>query len=113
MTYSSAGHPPPLLVGSDGVRWLDEARGTPLAVDGRPRRSATVSLARNDLVVLYSDGLVERRDECIDVGLDRLATAAAELHGQPVHRIADEILRRTLGDERQDDVVLVVKLLDH
>lgn len=112
MTYASAGHPPPLLVGDGGVRWLDAARGTPLAVDDHPRRSATVELANNDLVVLYSDGLVERRDESIDVGLERLATAAAELHGQPVHRIADELLRRTLGDQRDDDVVLVVKLLD-
>lgn len=113
MTYAIAGHPPPLLVGPEGARWLDGIGGLPLAVDlSIPRRSATVDLRAHDIVVLYSDGLVERREESIDVGLERLHQAATSLHGRPIHAIADELLRRTLGPDRSDDVVLVVKQLD-
>lgn len=112
LTYARAGHPPPLLVGVDGSRWLDADGGPPLAVDlSRPRTSTTVPLRVDDLVILFSDGLVERRDESIDVGLERLRAAANDLFGRPVNEIADQLLRRTLGSERFDDVVLVVKQL--
>ncbi|QGG96616.1 PP2C family protein-serine/threonine phosphatase [Actinomarinicola tropica] len=115
LTYASAGHLPPLLVGTDRTRWLDEVGGVPLAVHpGAERRSATTELQRGDVVVLYTDGLVERRGEVIDAGLQRLEAAARQLHGEPVNAVADGILRRALsGAERFDDVVLVVKHLDH
>lgn len=114
ITYASAGHPPPLLMGSDRSRWLDDGVGVPLAVQpGVERGSATCELHQGDVVVLYSDGLVERRDEVIDVGLDRLQGTAHSMYGEPVNAMADGILRRTLaGAVREDDVVLVVKLLE-
>jgi serine phosphatase RsbU (regulator of sigma subunit) len=109
ITYSSAGHPPTLVVDAHGARWLVGATATPLAVGSPERVNATESLAVGDVIVLYSDGLVERRGEPIDDGLERLAAAATALHGDSVQRIADELLRRLSPENTRDDVVLVVK----
>jgi serine phosphatase RsbU (regulator of sigma subunit) len=111
ITYSRAGHPPPLVVGSSGVAWLDEATGPPLAVATRPRVNAVQRLHADDVIILYSDGLVERRGEVLDVGLGRLADAARDLYGSTVQRFADGLLRALLREPARDDVVLVVKHL--
>jgi hypothetical protein len=111
ITYSSAGHPPPLVIHASGVSWLDGG-GVPLAVSATTERvNTTRALGREDVVVLYSDGLIERRDETLDAGLERLAEAASALRGSKVHDMADELLRRLLPRDAQDDVVLVVKQL--
>ncbi len=111
--YARAGHPPPLLVGRCGARWLDEAGGPPLGVgSGQARRSATAELREHDLVVLYSDGLVERRGESLDVGLARLARTAQELHGTGnVQYVADRLMQALMPEQDADDIVLVVKHL--
>jgi serine phosphatase RsbU (regulator of sigma subunit) len=66
-----------------------------------------------DLLVLYTDGLVERRSEVIDAGLDRLAAAATRWHerGANASETADGLLRELLPTRGDDDVVLVVKRL--
>ena len=64
-----------------------------------------------DVLVLYSDGLIERRGESLDIGLDRLAVAATELYGDSVHRIAEGLLRLLSPETTRDDVVIVVKQL--
>ena len=112
VTYSRAGHPPPLVVGAGGRVWLDEAGGMPLAVDpSQPRTNATKQLSPDDVLVMYSDGLIERRGEHLDIGLERLATAASSLWGRSVQQFADGLLRQLLPENTRDDVVLVVKLL--
>ena len=73
VTYSNAGHPPPLLVHGDEVVWLDQALAAPLAVDEPERTEARIDVRPDDLLVLYTDGLVERRNENLDEGLARLA----------------------------------------
>jgi PAS domain S-box-containing protein len=81
LRYSRAGHPPPLLVPPRGAAtWLDGAVSPPvcdLEVGIRPE--AVVRLAPGSVVVLFSDGLVERRGESIGDGMERLRRAAAEL----------------------------------
>ena len=64
-----------------------------------------------DVLVLYSDGLIERRGESLDIGLDRLSAGATELYGSTVHRIADGLLRLLSPETTRDDVVVVVKQL--
>ena len=109
ITYSNAGHPPPLLVHDDEVIWLDEARGAPLAVGEPTRREARLDVQPDDLLVLYTDGLVERRNEVIDVGLRRLADAALVARHQPVEVVADRLIAELVSDAPGDDVALVVK----
>jgi serine phosphatase RsbU (regulator of sigma subunit) len=109
-TYASAGHLAPLLVRRDGpAEWLDDARGLPLAVAEDPREEATVSTVPGDLLVLYTDGLVERRGVSIDERLDQLATVASELAGGTVQAIADGLLAEMDTATAPDDVALVVK----
>lgn len=110
--YSRAGHPPPLLVTGTGTTWLDLACGVPVGVNAsQSRTNATYRLNQDDVIVMYSDGLIERRGECIDVGLERLATAASALDGSNVQMLADELLRCLQPENTRDDVVLVVKNL--
>ena len=112
ITYSRAGHPPPLVSGPLGPRWLEGGLSVPLAViDGLERQNATASMAVDDVLVLYSDGLVERRGEVLDLGLARLATAVEAGAGGSVAELADHLLREMLGEATNDDVVLIVKCL--
>ncbi|WP_144022465.1 SpoIIE family protein phosphatase [Asanoa hainanensis] len=99
---SLAGHPPPVLVDADDhVAFLEAHTDVPLGM-GHPatdRRTTVVDFPPGALLVCYTDGLVERRRESIDVGLDRLrATVWA---GQP-----DEVctaLMLVVGEERPTD----------
>ncbi|MDA0182187.1 SpoIIE family protein phosphatase [Solirubrobacter phytolaccae] len=80
-TLAVAGHLPPVIVTVGGdTRLFMEGRSTPLGIEieALPRVEATLVLAPGDQLVLYTDGLVERRGESIDVGLERLLTAAGQ-----------------------------------
>ncbi len=114
LVYARAGHPPALVVDVDGgVTWLTDGSGPPLAVDPNVQRSDarhTVE-GKREVLVMYSDGLIERRDESLDVGLDRLAAAVAEMRDAPVNELADALVARLLPAQATDDVVLVVKRL--
>jgi serine phosphatase RsbU (regulator of sigma subunit)/integral membrane sensor domain MASE1 len=104
LTYSSAGHPPPALrrTGSPGVDWLDTSTGNPLGhhVD-RPYEDIAVGLAAGDLVVLYSDGMIEQRGEHIDEGLGRLARSLAGWTGaDDIDLDLDRLCHRLIDDCR-------------
>ncbi|MFB8029164.1 PP2C family protein-serine/threonine phosphatase [Streptomyces sp. NPDC056465] len=112
VVYSSAGHPPPVLLGPDGtVTFLDQATDPPLGArpDHVPRPEATVPFAEGAILVLYTDGLIERRDEDIDVGLTRLAEALV-LHGRSgPEALADALLADLLPSTgNTDDTALVI-----
>ncbi|HET6915250.1 MAG TPA: PP2C family protein-serine/threonine phosphatase, partial [Acidimicrobiales bacterium] len=109
ITYSNAGHPPPLLVHDDEVVWLDQALATPLAVDEPIRRDARLEVSPGDVLVLYTDGLVERRHEHLDEGLLRLAKAAVASRDESVEEIANRLIEQLVGTTAGDDVALVVK----
>jgi serine phosphatase RsbU (regulator of sigma subunit) len=112
LTYARAGHPPALLDDERGQRWLEDGGGPPLAcVPGIARREATDEVRGDGLIVLYSDGLIERRDEPIDRGLERLAESLTAEKGGSVQTIADGLLRDLQPENTRDDVVLVVKRL--
>ena len=109
LRWSNAGHPPPLLVPAGGPpQLLEEPHDLLLGVDPDTRRTEDLlPLHPGDTLVLYTDGLVERRDSDLDEGLGRLVAAATELAGEPVETLADELLLR-LAPEADDDVALLV-----
>ncbi len=112
ITYSSAGHPPPALLRSGGiVAFLDKATDPPLGArpEHVPRPEASAPFAEGDTLVLYTDGLVERRAEDIDTGLARLADSLAR-HGQDdPESLADALLADLLPPSgNTDDTALVV-----
>src|SRR5918994_822884 len=80
LRFSNAGHPPPLLRRADGsVERVVDGLSHPLGVTMAHRHvEAEVKLELGEALLLYTDGLVERRGEVIDVGIDRLAARLAE-----------------------------------
>jgi PAS domain S-box-containing protein len=109
LSWVNAGHPPPLTLAADGTtHFLGGARSVPLGVLPFPGyEEETVTLEPGGAVVLYTDGLVERRAENIDVGLDRLAAAAADgpLESEA---LCDRLLRAALpSGATSDDVALL------
>ncbi|CAO5179160.1 phosphoserine phosphatase RsbU/P [Frankia sp. AiPs1] len=111
--YSNAGHPPPVLAHTrrGSYQLLDQATDPPLCVRPLPvpQPQASVTYAPGDVLVLYTDGLIERRGEDIDVGLRRLADAVTESRELDVEVLADMLITRldvTSGSD--DDIALVV-----
>jgi serine phosphatase RsbU (regulator of sigma subunit)/anti-sigma regulatory factor (Ser/Thr protein kinase) len=111
--YASAGHPPPLVATLDGrVEYLDGGRGLPLGT-GAPNtyRQSVAELTHGAVILLYTDGLIERRGRSLDEGLERLQAAVATGPRDP-ERLAEHVLEHLIGDEdRRDDVVLLVARL--
>ena len=78
LSWARAGHPPPLVLSSSGAAYLDDARGSVLGLpDPPPFTEGRTTLSPGATVLLFTDGLIERRGEPIDDGLTRLAAAAA------------------------------------
>ncbi|WP_448616655.1 SpoIIE family protein phosphatase [Modestobacter sp. URMC 112] len=108
--WANAGHPPPMVIDPDGsVRTLTGPRSELLlgVDDGTRRREFEVTLDPGATLVLYTDGLVERRDQDLDAGLDRLRGALAELAARDLDDLCDELLDRMLPGESDDDVAFV------
>ncbi|NEK87482.1 SpoIIE family protein phosphatase [Blastococcus saxobsidens] len=114
LRWSNAGHPPPLLLGPDGeVELLGRPRNLLLGVrPGSPRQSHALPLPAGSTVVLYTDGLVERRGATLDDGLDALTAAARDLHRTPVAQICDALLTRTAPDFTDDVALLVLRVAE-
>ena len=102
MCYTTCGHPPPLVIGADGTtRFLaatgHRPLGTEQGVAGLPPRLTAELLAPGELVLLYSDGLIERPDRSIPQGMADLAAVAAGA-------LADQKLTDGLGADLSADL---------
>lgn len=107
--WTSAGHPSPVVVGADGsVRLLEEHGDLMLGVDAdTDRHDALVELQPGEAMWLYTDGLVERPQESLEVGLGRLRRALAATARLPLEEACDQVLARLMPDEHADDVALL------
>ena len=109
MTLAVAGHPPPVIAMPGRPTSLAEFEvsppiGTNLA--SKPRSSTTINIPPDSVVALYTDGLVERRGESLDVGLERLRNAISL---GPADLVARDIMRHLVGGVvPRDDIALVV-----
>jgi serine phosphatase RsbU (regulator of sigma subunit)/anti-sigma regulatory factor (Ser/Thr protein kinase) len=111
---TSAGHPPPLVMYPDGrVEFVEGGRGLPLGAGSDTKYGqAVIEMPVGTALLLYTDGLVERRGRAIDEGLDDLRRAAADGPREP-EQLVEHILERLVGTaERGDDIALLaVRLL--
>ncbi|MFE2218698.1 PP2C family protein-serine/threonine phosphatase [Streptomyces canus] len=112
LTYSSAGHLPPALLRPDGtVTFLDRATDPPLgaSLEHSIRPEATAPFDEGATLVLYTDGLVERRTEDIDTGLARLSGTLTRYRHAAPEDLADALLAELLPPTgNADDTALVV-----
>ena len=110
LRYSSAGHVPAIVVDADGSsRFLTAAGSLPLAVvDDLVRPERDVVLAPGSTLLLYTDGLVERREEDLDQGMDRALTAVADGRHLPPDALAELLTDQLLSDAPDDDVAFLL-----
>ena len=113
LRYSSAGHPPPLLLqpGEPGVLLWD-GRSTPLGarLGRRPDVVGEVELQPGARLVLYTDGLIERRGDSLDEMLGMLVREAEARRDLPVDALHGELVRALAAEGERDDDVCVVCL---
>ncbi|MER6533436.1 PP2C family protein-serine/threonine phosphatase [Streptomyces sp. 900105755] len=115
ITYSSAGHPPPAVLRPDGiVEFLDQATDPPLAARPQhgPRTQAVAPFREDSVLVLYTDGLIERRGEDIDKGLARLSDSLVRHRTARCEALADAVLADLLptGDATDDTALVIMRL---
>jgi anti-sigma regulatory factor (Ser/Thr protein kinase) len=111
--YACAGHPPPVLLPAQGGgRLLWGGRSTPLGAYGHgdERGEAQVQLLAGDRLLLYTDGLVERRDRPLDDGFHALVVAATTARTEPLGNAVRNLTRDMLRDEQGRDDVCVLLL---
>jgi serine phosphatase RsbU (regulator of sigma subunit) len=110
LRWASAGHVPVVIAEGGRAEWLGRAGGPPLGVvELDPWPSGERELAPGSRVVVFTDGLIERRTEPLDVGIDRIAAIAAEA------RDLETLCENALGQAptpRFDDLALIVLELD-
>ncbi|MGO4443279.1 SpoIIE family protein phosphatase [Mycobacterium sp. 2YAF39] len=111
VVYSSAGHPPPILVMADRTtQLLDGAAATPLGLSyDQSRPEASVVMPARSTLLLYTDGLIERRREPLDQGIRRATDLVQDNRDTALEGLADEIMSRLApSDGYQDDVALLL-----
>ena len=112
LRWSNAGHPPAMVINPDGtvMPLLGVSPDLLLGVlPGTRRRESEVSLDRGATIIFYTDGLVERRDQPLQEGLELLHDSLEELarRGLPLDVLVDELLDRMLPARREDDAAVV------
>ncbi|EJZ08100.1 putative GAF sensor protein [Mycolicibacterium vaccae ATCC 25954] len=111
LVYSSAGHPPPILVHADGaVEQLTDAHTIALGLRvGRHRPEASFTMPAGSTLLLYTDGLVERRRVLLEEGISRAAALLEEQRASPLEELADHIMSQMAPSSGyQDDVALLL-----
>jgi serine phosphatase RsbU (regulator of sigma subunit) len=110
LTWAQAGHPPPVLVRGDRARPMDPPHGVLLGAARERYRAAKVPLAPGDLLLLYSDGLIERRDRPLDEGLDTLCSAVHGIH-DPENAIEAALHALETTDPEDDTCLVALRVL--
>ncbi|MGW6130730.1 SpoIIE family protein phosphatase [Cellulomonas sp. NPDC055163] len=112
LRWSNAGHPAPMVVNPDGTVLVLSGLGPDMLLGVQPdsrRTESEVALDRGSTVLLYTDGLVERRDRGLKEGMALLRDTLEEVAalGLGLDELCDEVVRRMLPSRPGDDVALV------
>ena len=113
MVLTNAGHPPPLVIDTDGGSgFLSVGENAPLGVDGGAvYQGATAHLERGGTLLLYTDGLVERRGQSLDRGLEEVRAAAAAPFAT-LDELCDRLLGELVPDSDDDVAILAARLVE-
>ncbi len=111
LVYSSAGHPPPIMVQADGtITMLEGGRGLPLALrQGRLRPEVRMTMPARSTLLLYTDGLIERRGTSMDDGIARAADLVRDSRSCALDDVADDLMSGLEpGGGYPDDVAVLL-----
>jgi len=113
ITVANAGHCVPLLLSQGDARYIEIATGPPLGTGPFTFAATTFAMNEGDTLFCFTDGLIERRTEDIDVGMERLAATVAGEGGRSVAQLVDITVRTLRGEQAEDDVaVLAFRRID-
>jgi serine phosphatase RsbU (regulator of sigma subunit) len=111
--WASAGHPAPILVGADGTSVHLEGRPAPPigwmhSSLPRPAIEHRMTFRPGERLLLFTDGMIERRGIDIDIGITHLMLHAEQTRGLTTMEACETILRETLADAHEDDACLLI-----
>jgi serine phosphatase RsbU (regulator of sigma subunit) len=111
LCWSNAGHPPPLLRQPDGTVEVLEGEKEPLlGIDpDMPRNESAVELTEGSTLLLYTDGLIERRDVDLKDSIDALAKLFADVGDRAPQHVCDALLAAVPTDHEDDIALLVLR----
>jgi serine phosphatase RsbU (regulator of sigma subunit) len=109
LRWASAGHPMPMLLQADGkVVDLEAPVGPPLGIGWSGARTDGVTvIPAGSTLLLFTDGLFERRTGDLDEGRERLRAVVHDLAGEPLEQLCDGMLAALLADGAEDDVAVL------
>jgi serine phosphatase RsbU (regulator of sigma subunit) len=108
VTIANAGHPPLLCVASDSAEYVTTPVGVPIGVpSGHPYRSTVITVPPNATLLIYTDGLIERRGENLDEGLERLRAVAASASAKPIDAMVDTVVSELAHGGLDDDTAIL------
>jgi Stage II sporulation protein E (SpoIIE) len=105
ITLANAGHLNPLLLADEEKWFVETSLGVPLGVSGDSYDSVTISVPPRSSVIAFTDGLIERRGEILDIGLARLAEAADGTLS--LENLLTKVLSDLAHDASEDDVAML------
>ncbi len=107
VTLANAGHLSPLLGSGDGCTFAPIRPGPPLGVRETTYAAVTFTMPPGSMFLAFTDGLVERRDESLDDGMARLATATAARRTAPLDVLLSGLLAELAEDGTEDDIAIL------
>lgn len=108
LSIANAGHMPPVLLDASGASFISVPPGPPIGVSAQPNYpTMAIPLPLTGTLIGYTDGLIERRGENIDVGLERLRNAAQASDGLDVGDLLDGLLAQLAARGAADDIALI------
>ncbi|HJS27115.1 MAG TPA: SpoIIE family protein phosphatase [Actinomycetota bacterium] len=111
-TIVCAGHPPPIAIGPGGARLLEVDLAPPLGFGPRSGfRASTATVQTGDTLLLYTDGLIDRHDLAIDLGLRRLLAAAEANREADPDELCDQLLSAMVSGDVSDDIAVLAVCL--
>jgi len=107
ISVASAGHLPPLLISDHRGQFIESDVGPPIGVPGDSRyTSRTIAVPPNATFLAFTDGLVERRGESLDEGLERLRSTALA-HEAPLQELVQVLVQKLRQGLSEDDTAIV------
>lgn len=107
LSLANAGHLAPYLLGGGGTGFIRVPTNVPLGVDGGSYEGMNLTIEPGSTLIAFTDGLIERRNESLDVGLERLDEAIRRHEGDSLDELVSNVMTDLVGDASEDDVAIL------